>query len=89
MSMLARMGMGFGLQMGMPGVMPPPSHHPFMAPQTIISPATSQTIHTHPSTTTTVPFSDPHSAFLAQHMNLDMYNNMAAFYRQQVNQGNQ
>ncbi|KAI3759271.1 hypothetical protein L6452_06963 [Arctium lappa] len=92
MSMLARMGMGFSLQMGMPGVMPPtPSHHPFMVPQTMISPAhvgaTSQTIHTRPSTNTTTPFSDPHSAFLAQHMNMDMYHNMAAFYRQQVNQG--
>lgn len=91
MSMLARMGMGFSLQMGMPGVMPPPSHHPFMVPQTMISPAhvgaTSQAIHTRPSTNTTVPFSDPHNAFLAQHMNMDMYNNMAAFYRQQVNQG--
>ncbi|GJV78178.1 phytochrome-interacting factor7 [Tanacetum coccineum] len=91
MSMLARMGMGFGLQMGMPGVIPQPVHHPFMVPQTMLSPAhvgaTSQTIHTRPSTNSTVPFNDPHSTFLAQQMNMDLYNNMAAFYRQQVNQG--
>ncbi|PWA60185.1 phytochrome-interacting factor7 [Artemisia annua] len=91
MSMLARMGMGFGLQMGMPGVIPQPVHNPFMVPQTMLSPAhvgtTSQTIHSRPSTNTPVPFNDPHSTFLAQQMNMDMYNNMAAFYRQQVNQG--
>ncbi|KAI3521808.1 hypothetical protein L1887_11282 [Cichorium endivia] len=84
MSMLARMGMGFGLQMGIPGVMQPPAHHPFMVPQTMINPATSQPIHGHPSTSATVPLSNPHSAFLAQHMNMDVYANMAAFYRQQA-----
>ncbi|XP_071731563.1 transcription factor PIF7 [Rutidosis leptorrhynchoides] len=75
MSMLAhRMGMGF-FQMGMPGIMSPPAQHPFMVPQTMINPghvgATSQTIHNRPN--------------LAQHMNMDIYNNMAAFYRQQAN----
>ncbi|KAK1433697.1 hypothetical protein QVD17_10612 [Tagetes erecta] len=87
MSMLARMGMGLGAQIGMP----PPAQHPFMVPQTMISPihtgATSQTIHNRPTTNTTVPHNDPHNAFLAQHINMDMYNNMAAFYQQQVNQG--
>ncbi|XP_076922757.1 transcription factor PIF7-like [Bidens hawaiensis] len=87
MSMLARMGMGLGLQIGMH----PPAQHPFMVPQTMISPlhvgATSQTIHNHLPANTTVPFNDPHSALLAQHINMDMYNNMAEFYRQQVNQG--
>lgn len=66
MSMLARMGMGFGLQMGIPGVIPPPAHHPFMVPQTMMNPATSQPIHSRPSSNTTVPFNDPHTAFLAQ-----------------------
>ncbi|KAL7602865.1 hypothetical protein Lser_V15G18436 [Lactuca serriola] len=84
MSMLARMGMGFGLQMGIPGVIPPPAHHPFMVPQTMMNPATSQPIHSRPSSNTTVPFNDPHTAFLAQHMNMDMYANMAAIYRQQI-----
>ncbi|KAD2805976.1 hypothetical protein E3N88_39353 [Mikania micrantha] len=82
MSMLARMGIGLGLQTGMR----PPAHHPFMLPQTIISPM-SQTFQNHPSISTTDPFSHPHSAFLAQHMNTDMYYNMDAFYRQHVNQG--
>ncbi|KAI3726863.1 hypothetical protein L1987_66669 [Smallanthus sonchifolius] len=87
MSMIARMGMGLGLQIGMP----PPAQHPFMVPQVMINPlhigATSQTIHNHPTTNTTAPYSDPHNAFLAQHTNTDMYNNMAELYRQQFNQG--
>ncbi|KAK9066571.1 hypothetical protein SSX86_013894 [Deinandra increscens subsp. villosa] len=87
MSMLARMGMGLGLQIGMP----PPAQHPFMVPQTMINPlhigATSRPIHNRPPANTTVPYSDPHNAFLAQHINMDMYNNMAQFYRQQVNHG--
>lgn len=66
MSMLARMGMGLGVQIGMPR----PAQQPFMVPQTMISPlqtgATSQTIHNLPTTNTTVPYNDPHSAFLAQ-----------------------
>ncbi|KAM0004299.1 putative transcription factor bHLH family [Helianthus debilis subsp. tardiflorus] len=87
MSMLARMGMGLGIQIGMP----PPAQNPFMVPQTMISPlhigATSPAIHNRLPTNTTIPFSDPHNARLAQHINMDMYNNMAEFYRQQVNQG--
>ncbi|KAF5792669.1 putative transcription factor bHLH family [Helianthus annuus] len=88
MSMLARMGMGLGIQIGMP----PPAQNPFMVPQTMISPlhisATSPpAIHNRLPTNTTVSFSDPHNALLAQHINMDMYNNMAEFYRQQVNHG--
>ncbi|KAI7749638.1 hypothetical protein M8C21_016621 [Ambrosia artemisiifolia] len=74
--------------------MPPPVQNPFMVPQTMISPlhigTTSPTIHNRLPVNTTVPFNDPHNVLLAQpagvqHINMDMYNNMVEFYRQQVN----
>ncbi|KAK3009221.1 hypothetical protein RJ639_014758, partial [Escallonia herrerae] len=113
MSLLARMGMGVGLEMGMgmldmsnvaraapqslpqmihpnavadaaPAFVPPPLVVPSMIPRHTPS-------QTNPIATpnTSVPFSDPYYAFLAQSMNMDMYTKMAALYRQQINQGTQ
>lgn len=38
---------------------------------------------------TLAPFPDPYGAYLAQSMNMDLYNKMSALYRQQVNQTTQ
>ncbi|CAK9148013.1 unnamed protein product [Ilex paraguariensis] len=60
---------------------------PFVVPPMI--PARSPAQATAGATTSSpVPFSDPYCAFLAQSMNIDLYNKMVALYRQ-VNQTTQ
>uniref|UniRef100_A0A5B6ZSU2 Putative transcription factor PIF7 isoform X2 n=1 Tax=Davidia involucrata TaxID=16924 RepID=A0A5B6ZSU2_DAVIN len=98
MSLLARMGMGVRLGMGMgmldmstmaraaPHSLPPTfvPVPPFVVPPGIPPQANNPNAATN---TSSVPFNDPYFAFLAQQsMNMDLYNKMAALYRQQVNQ---
>ncbi|XP_050220608.1 transcription factor PIF7 isoform X2 [Mercurialis annua] len=64
---------------------------PFMVPSMIQAargPAQANQDH-HPTASNSVPLTDPYSSFLAQSMNMDMYNKMAAMYRQQMNQTTQ
>ncbi|KAL8123600.1 transcription factor PIF7-like [Apium graveolens] len=109
MSLLARMGMGFGLGMntGMldmsslaqcfsplipqnsatpatPNLVP----QPFVSPPIIKRHISPEATPTQGPSNTSVPFNDPYCAFLAQSMNLELYNKMAA-YHQQVNQAAQ
>ncbi|XP_012080335.1 transcription factor PIF7 isoform X2 [Jatropha curcas] len=94
MSLLARMGMaGVGLGMGMgmldinsmpPQTISPPSLAAATAAPTYVGPPPPPAVN-HGS----VPLPDPYCSFLAQSMNMDLYNKMAALYRQQVNQNTQ
>ncbi|KAI7985316.1 Transcription factor UNE10 [Camellia lanceoleosa] len=95
MSLLARMGMGVGLG-GLihpppvasvaPTFVPPPFMMPPMIPTRAQAPPTPDATVSNNS----VPFPDPYCTFLAQQsMNMDLYNKMAALYRQQVNQTTQ
>ncbi|XP_057995366.1 transcription factor PIF7 isoform X2 [Hevea brasiliensis] len=61
-------------------VPPPPPPHPFVVPSMI--PAANP----DPATNSSVALPDPYCSFLAQSMNMELYNKMAALYRQQVNQ---
>lgn len=58
----------------------------FVMPQMIPGHAASQVRHSAPAANAPVSFSDPYSSFLAQSMNMDLYNKMATLYRQQVSQ---
>ncbi|XP_022137545.1 LOW QUALITY PROTEIN: transcription factor PIF7-like [Momordica charantia] len=98
MGMGVGLGMGMGmLDMSMARTAPqslPPLIHPtsvpatppaFVPPPFLLPPAIPRQDPTQakPATNDSV---DPFCAFLAQTMNMDIYNKMAAFYRQQVNQ---
>ncbi|XAR50005.1 hypothetical protein NMG60_11004206 [Bertholletia excelsa] len=59
---------------------------PFISPPNMI-PAHSQAQTTpNSATNSSVPPNDPYGTFLAQSMNMDLYNKIAAVYQQQVNQ---
>ncbi|KAH9722039.1 transcription factor PIF7 [Citrus sinensis] len=82
MSLLARMGMGVGLGTGMGmldmNTMAAAAATARTAPQSLPPPIYS------PAASVTLP--DPYYAFLAQSMNVELYNKMAALFRQQVKQ---
>lgn len=82
MSLLARMGMGVGLGTGMGmldmNTMAAAAAAARSAPQSLPPPMYS------PAASVTLP--DPYCAFLAQSMNVELYNKMAAHFRQQVKQ---
>ncbi|VVB17591.1 unnamed protein product [Arabis nemorensis] len=72
---MARMGMGSGGN-AYGGLVPPPP--PLMVPSMANRDCTNGS---------SAPLNDPYSAFLAQTMNMDLYNKMAAaIYRQQSDQ---
>ncbi|XP_018490745.1 transcription factor PIF7 isoform X1 [Raphanus sativus] len=74
---MARMGMGGGGNATYGGLVPPP-------PPLMIPPMDNRDCTTNASSSS---LSDPYSAFLAQTMNMDLYNKMAAaIYRQQSDQ---
>lgn len=82
MSLLARMGMGVGLGTGM-GMLDMNT----MAAATATSRSAPQSLPPpiyNPTASVTLP--DPYCAFLAQSMNVELYNKMAALFRQQVKQ---
>uniref|UniRef100_A0A9I9CDG6 BHLH domain-containing protein n=1 Tax=Cucumis melo TaxID=3656 RepID=A0A9I9CDG6_CUCME len=99
MGMGVGLGMGMGMldMSGMPRSAPqalPPLIHPtsvpstppaFVPPHFLLPPAIPRQDPTQakPATNGSV---DPFCAFLAQTMNMDIYNKMAAFYRQQANE---
>ncbi|KAL7192207.1 hypothetical protein ACSBR2_024119 [Camellia fascicularis] len=67
-----------------PTFVPPPFVVPPMMPSHTQAQATSDA-----AINNSVPFNNPYCAFLAQSMNMDLYNKMAAIYHQQVNQTTQ
>ncbi|XP_059443891.1 transcription factor PIF7 isoform X2 [Corylus avellana] len=85
----------------LPQTLPPLIHPASVAASapTFVSPfvVPSSVIPTHPlvepkpdlGNNASLSLPDPYSAFLAQSMNMDMYNKMGALYRQQVNQTTQ
>ncbi|XP_044476728.1 transcription factor PIF7-like [Mangifera indica] len=99
MSMLARMA---AAGMGAVGLVarPPLLHHPsattstpfvpspFIMPSMILACPPVRANSSDPTNTNaSASLPDPHCALLAQSMNMEMYNKMAAFYQQQSNQG--
>lgn len=69
-----------------PSFIPPP----FLVPPMIQRHIQSQASANQCATNTSVPFTDPYCTFLAQSMNMELYNKMAAeVYQQQVNQAAQ
>ncbi|KAG6607474.1 transcription factor PIF7-like [Cucurbita moschata] len=99
MGMGVGLGMGMGMldMSGMARPAPqslPPLIHPnsvpatppaFVPPHFLMPPAIPRQDPTQPKPASNDSV-DPFCAFLAQTMNMDIYNKMAAFYRQQVNQ---
>ncbi|KAK6920939.1 Myc-type, basic helix-loop-helix (bHLH) domain [Dillenia turbinata] len=96
------MGVGLGMGVGMldmsavartaPQTIPPMLHHapvgaptPTFVPQPFMVPQLSQA-NPGQVRSTLVPLPDPYCALLGQTMNMDLYNKMAALYRQQVSQ---
>ncbi|XP_068653943.1 transcription factor PIF7-like [Aristolochia californica] len=98
MSILARLGMGMGMGMGMTPAAPPaiphilhptsPASAPFLSPPFLFPPLLPT--HSTPppkndqGTNPPIPSADPYSAFVAQSMNMDLFNKMTALYRQQL-----
>ncbi|KAF8089548.1 hypothetical protein N665_0502s0015 [Sinapis alba] len=75
---MARMGMGSGGNAAYAGLVPPPPPPPMMIPHMDNRDCTNAS---------SASLTDPYSAFLAQTMNMDLYNKMAAaIYRQQSDQ---
>ncbi|KAL1814782.1 hypothetical protein ACET3Z_017356 [Daucus carota] len=61
---------------------------PFVSPPTMKRHISPEATPTQGASNTSVPFNDPYCAFLAQSMNMELYNKMTA-YHQQVNQAAQ
>ncbi|KAK6925069.1 Myc-type, basic helix-loop-helix (bHLH) domain [Dillenia turbinata] len=95
-------GVGLGMGMGMldmstvartaPQTVPPMLHHgpvgaptPTFVSQSFMVPQVAQSTPEQ-ARSTPVPLPDPYCALLAQTMNMDLYNKMAALYRQHVSQ---
>ncbi|KAJ4831253.1 hypothetical protein Tsubulata_014569 [Turnera subulata] len=62
---------------------------PFVVPQMVTNHSSTRTNPEPANTNTSLPLPEPYRTFLAQSMNMELYNKMAALYQQQVNQGTQ